>query len=163
MNDLMFDFTVDKEAKKVYIQREFAAELALVWEAFTTAALLDRWVAPAPAQARTKYMNFEVGGARLYAMILPGGEERWAIQRYTSITPMTNFQYYNAFCDAEGNPEAVGSEWDHTFSEQDGITTVRITIYNESYERMERIMEGFRLGFTASLVNLDKLLAELQN
>ncbi len=162
MNNLKFDFTVDKAAKKVYIQREFAAELPLVWRAFTTAALLDRWVAPAPAAALTKYMNFEVGGARLYAMILPGGEERWAIQRYTSITPMTNFQYYNAFCDADGHPDPVGSEWDHTFSEQDGITTVRITIYNESYERMEHILEGFRLGFTASLDNLDTLLASEQ-
>ena len=31
--NLLFDFTVDKAAKKVFITREFAAELSLVWEA----------------------------------------------------------------------------------------------------------------------------------
>ena len=36
-NPLLFDFTVDKAAKTVFITREFAAELSLVWEAFTTA------------------------------------------------------------------------------------------------------------------------------
>ena len=43
-NELLFDFTVDKTAKTVYITREFDAELSLVWDAFTTAKLLDQWV-----------------------------------------------------------------------------------------------------------------------
>jgi hypothetical protein len=30
-NNLLFDFTVDKAAKTVYITREFTAELSLVW------------------------------------------------------------------------------------------------------------------------------------
>ena len=33
-NDLLFDFTVDKAAKTVFITREFAAELPLVWDAY---------------------------------------------------------------------------------------------------------------------------------
>ncbi|MBV9986053.1 MAG: SRPBCC domain-containing protein [Chitinophagaceae bacterium] len=160
-NDLLFDFTVDKEARKVFITREFAAELPLVWDAFTKAEFLDQWMAPAPMKAKTKYMNFEVGGKRFYAMIAPDGTEKWAIQRYNSITPKTNFQMSNAFADKDENPELPGSEWDYNFSERDGITTVKIMIYNESFERMERILEGFKLGFTASLHNLDALLATL--
>ena len=64
--DLLFDFTVDKAAKTVRIEREFDAELSLVWDAFTKAELLDQWVAPAPYKARTKYMNFEVGPPQVF-------------------------------------------------------------------------------------------------
>lgn len=158
-NDLFFDFTVDKAAKTVFITREFAAELSLVWDAFTKQELLDQWVAPKPFISKTKYMNFEVGGKRFYAMISPEGQARWAIQKYTSITPKTNFKMFNVFADENENPELYGSEWDYNFSEENGITKVSITVYNESFERMESILEGFRLGFTASLQNLESLLA----
>ncbi|MFC3809405.1 SRPBCC family protein [Lacihabitans lacunae] len=160
-NNLLFDFTVDKTAKTVYITREFDAELSMVWDAFTKAELLDQWVAPKPFISKTKYMNFEVGGKRFYAMVSPDGTERWALQEYTSISPKTNFKMFNVFTDKDENPDPHGSDWDYTFSEQNGLTKVQITIFNESFERMEAILEGFKLGFTASLENLESLLANL--
>lgn len=162
MNDnLLFEFNVDKAAKTVVIVREFEAALSLVWDAFTKQELLDQWVAPAPYTARTKYMNFEVGGKRLYAMVGPDGQESWALQTYTSITPKTNFKMFNTFCDKDGNPQPTGSDWDFTFSEQDGITKVTIRIYNESFERMESLLEGFKAGYMITLANLEKLLEGL--
>jgi len=160
-DNLLFDFTVDKAKKTVYITREFDADLSLVWDAFTKAELIDQWIAPKPMIAKTKYQDFKVGGKRFYAMISPEGQERWAIQEYTSITPKTNFQMYNAFADASENPELPGSEWDHTFSEQNSTTKVSITIYNESLERLERILDGFTQGMKMSLSNLENLLATL--
>ena len=161
-NDLLFDFNVDKAAKTVYITREFNAGQSLVWDAFTKAELLDQWVAPAPMRAKTKYMNFEVGGRRFYAMISPDGQERWAVQEFTSITPKTNFKMYNAFADKDENRELPGSEWDYTFSEQDGKTKVTITIYNESLARIEKMIEmGFTEGFRMSMNNLENLLTAL--
>jgi uncharacterized protein YndB with AHSA1/START domain len=161
-NELLFDFTVDKAAKTVFITREFEAELSLVWDAFTKAEILDQWVAPKPWTSRTKHMNFEVGGRRFYAMVSPEGQERWSIQKYTSISPKTNFKMFNTFADQEGNPELPGSDWDYTFSEQNGKTTVNITIYNESLERMERMIEmGFKEGFTMTINTLETLLASL--
>jgi uncharacterized protein YndB with AHSA1/START domain len=106
-------------------------------------------------------MDFKVGGRRFYAMVSPEGEERWSIQKYTSISPKTNFKMTNAFADKEENPELPGSDWDLSFSEQNGTTKVTVTIYNESFERMEKLMEGFRQGFTATLKNLENLLATL--
>jgi len=106
-------------------------------------------------------MNFEVGGKRFYAMVSPGGEERWLLQEYTSITPKTNFKMSNAFADKDENPELPGSEWDYNFSEQNGITKVSITIFNESFDRMERLLEGFQQGFTITLNSLENLLATL--
>ena len=160
-NNLLFDFTVDKPAKTVYITREFNAGLSLVWDAFTRQELLDQWVAPAPYKAKTKYMNFEVGGKRFYAMVSPDGKESWALQKYTSITPKTNFKMFNAFADKDENPQPTGSDWDHTFSEQNNITKVHITVYNESFERMESLLDGFKQGFTATLENLETLLVKL--
>ena len=160
-NTFVFDFTVDKAAKTVNITREFDAELSLVWDAFTKAELLDQWLPPKPMTAKTKYQDFKVGGKRFYAMISPDGQERWVIQEYTSITPKTNFKMYNAFADKDENPELHGSEWDHTFSEQAGITKVNISIYNESLERLERILDGFTKGMKMSLDNLENLLASL--
>lgn len=159
--DLLFDFTVDKPTKMVYITREFDAGQTLVWDAFTKAELIDQWIAPSPMVAKTKYQDFKVGGKRFYAMVSPDGQERWAIQEYTSISPETNFKMHNAFADANENPELPGSEWDHSFSETNGKTTVRIAIYNESLERLERILEGFTQGMKMSLANLENLLATL--
>jgi uncharacterized protein YndB with AHSA1/START domain len=160
-NDLLFDFTVDKAAKTIFITREFDAGLSLVWDAFTKQEILDQWAAPAPMRCQTKYLDFKVGGRRFYAMISPDGQERWVLQEYTSITPKTNFKLYNAFADKDENPELPGSEWDHNFSEQNGITKVSITIFNESLERMEKLSDGFRIGFTIMLKNLDDLFITL--
>ena len=91
----------------VYITREFDAELSLVWDAFTKPEILDQWVAPEPWTSRTKFMDFKEGGRRFYAMVSPEGQERWAIQRYTYISPKTNFKMYNAFADKDENPGKI--------------------------------------------------------
>ena len=161
-NNLLFDFTVDKAAKTVFMTREFDADLSLVWDTFTKAELLDQWGAPKPWSAKTKSMNFEVGGQRVYAMVSPEGQEHWAIQKYTSISPKTNFKMFNAFADKDENPQLPGSDWDYTFIEQSGTTTVNITIYNESLARMEKMIEmGFTERFKMSMNNLENLLATL--
>ena len=161
---LLFDFTVDKSTKTVFINREFDAGLSLVWDAFTKQEILDQWVAPKPWVSKTKFMNFEVGGRRFYAMVSPEGQERWSIQKFTSISPKTNFKMSNAFADKDGNPELPGSDWDYNFSEQNGKTKVSITIYNESLARLEKMIEmGFQRGFAMGLQLLDELLLTLKN
>jgi uncharacterized protein YndB with AHSA1/START domain len=163
-NDLLFDFSVNKESKTVHIVREFNAGLELVWKAWTTAELLDKWWAPKPMVTKTKFMNFETGGRRFFAMVSPEGQERWFLQKFTSVSPKTNFKAYNTFADKDENPELPGSDWDHNFSEQNGITKVSITILNESRERMEKMIEmGFKEGFTMGLQQLEELLLTLKD
>ena len=160
---MQMDFIVNKETKTVTITKEFAAELSLVWDAYTTPELLDQWWAPKPFMSRTKVMDFEVGGRRFYAMVSPEGAERWAVQKYTSITPKNNFKFFNAFADENENLQLPGSDWDFNFSEQNGMTKVNVSIYNESLERMERIIAdgGFRDGTRMQLQNLEDLLEKL--
>ncbi len=158
----MNDFIVDKTTKTVTFSREFDADLSLVWDAYTKQEILDQWWAPKPWTSKTKFMDFEVGGRRFYAMVSPEGQEHWSIQKYTSISPKTNFKLLNAFADKDENPELPGSEWDLNFSEQNGKTTVRISIYNESLVRLEKMLEmGFKEGTAMNLKNLDELLATL--
>lgn len=167
MKDLLFDFTVNKATKTALINREFDADLSLVWDAFTKQEILDQWWAPEPWVSKTKVMNFEVGGRRFYAMVSPEGQEHWSIQKYISISPKTNFKFLNAFADENENPQLPGSEWDLTFSEQNGPdgyrgTKVSVSIYNESLERMEKMIEmGFKEGFTMTLKRLEDLLTTL--
>ncbi len=156
------EFIVNKETKTVSITKVFDAERNLVWDAYTKAELLDQWWAPKPWASRTKVMEFREGGRRFYAMVSPEGDERWSVQKYSSITPKTNFKLFNAFADADENLELPGSDWDLSFSEQDGKTTVSISIYNESLERLERMIAfGFVEGTKMQLQNLEELLATL--
>jgi uncharacterized protein YndB with AHSA1/START domain len=58
--------------------------------------------------------------------------------------------------------ELPGSDWDLNFSEQNGTTTVRVSIYNESLARMEKMIEmGFSEGFKMTLNSLEDLLTQL--
>lgn len=155
-------FDVDKGSRTVSITAEFDAPRDLVWDAYTKPELLDQWWAPKPWSSRTKVMDFREGGRRFYAMVSPEGVERWAVQKYTSITPKTNFKLFNAFADENENLELPGSEWDLNFSEENGRTTVHVSIYNESLERLERLVAlGFKEGTAATFENLKQLLAKL--
>ena len=162
--DLKFRFDVDKEKNELDIIRQFNAELSLVWDAFTLPEILDQWGAPHPWTSHTKYMNFHVGGSRLYSMKSPEGMEHWSIQEFTSIIPMRSFSMLTNFSDKDGNitsglPSTVNNL---EFSEENGITTVRIHIKYASPEILSMMIEkGFREGFTMTMNNLEKLLATL--
>jgi uncharacterized protein YndB with AHSA1/START domain len=165
MNNLLFDFTVDKASKTVFINREFAAELPLVWDAFTKQEILDQWWAPKPYLSKTINMNFEVGGQRFYAMVSPEGQEHWSVQDFTSISPKENFKFKDAFADKNENinEEMPSAVWNLDFSETAGITTVKISIKHETLADLEmHIQMGFKEGFTMTLNELDKLLSTLK-
>lgn len=161
--NLLFDFTVDKSSKTVVVTKEFDAELSLVWDAFTTQEILDQWWAPKPYLSKTKSMDFKVGGRRFYAMVSPEGQENWQVQKYTSIQPKTNFKYFSAFADKDENPSLPGSDWDLSFSEQNGTTKVSVTIKNDSLERLEQMIAmGFKEGFTMTLNELESVLQQVK-
>lgn len=165
MNNLQFDFRVDKSTNSVFVNREFAADLPLVWDAFTKQEILDQWWAPKPWASKTKVMNFEVGGRRFYAMVSPEGQEHWSIQEYTSITPTTNFKILSVFADKDENKntEMPSSDWDLNFTEHEGITKVSIIIKHKTLANLEKLIEmGFEGGFTMTLKYLEQLLITLK-
>ncbi|MHB1279027.1 MAG: SRPBCC family protein, partial [Bacteroidia bacterium] len=82
---VLFNFLVDKENKKIRVERSFNAPLDLVWAAWTEPEILDQWWAPKPWRAETKSMDFRVGGRWLYCMAGPEGERHWCLFDYKTI------------------------------------------------------------------------------
>jgi PhnB protein len=164
MNSLLhFDFTVNKGDKTIQVEREFAADLETVWEAWTLPELLDQWWAPKPYHVKTKSMDFREGGSWLYAMISPENVAHWCRADYQNIEFQKNFSGLDAFCDENGevNPEFPRSLWNNRFRPGVGVTTVNITIQYKSLSDLEQILSmGFKEGFTMALENLDQYLEE---
>jgi PhnB protein len=160
-NHLLFDFIVDKSTQTITVKRAFAANLELVWEAWTTAEILDQWWAPAPWRAQTKHMDFREGGYWLYAMVGPAGEKHWSRADYLKIQHQKSFTAMDGFCDENGNPNTAmpRNKWDNQFIAQGDATLVHILLTFDTLEDLEKILSmGFREGFTAGLENLDRYL-----
>lgn len=162
---LTFDFTTDKENKTITINREFAAELPLVWEAYTKSEILDKWWAPKPWKARTKTMDFREGGHWLYAMVGPEGEEHWALANYNSIQPQKKFTGLDAFADKDGNvnKDMPQSKWEVTFTGKGNTTLVQFRISFDNLAQLEETIKmGFKEGITIAMEGLDDLLPSLK-
>jgi uncharacterized protein YndB with AHSA1/START domain len=160
-SSLLMNFSVDKENKKIKVEREFAAPVSKVWAAWTQSEILDQWWAPKPWKTKTKSMNFKEGNSWLYAMVGPDGTEHWCRADYKSITPQKSFSALDGFCDKDGNinKDFPRSLWTNKFNDQSDSTLVSIEIKYDDLADLEKILEmGFKEGFTAGLENLDALL-----
>ncbi|HMH20357.1 MAG TPA: SRPBCC domain-containing protein [Puia sp.] len=161
--NLLFDFTVDKDTKTIHVTREFAADLDLVWDAFTKAEILDQWYAPKPFRSRTKEMDFREGGRWLHAMVSPENVERWSLVEFIKIQPKTNFSTKNTFADENGNSKGDAfSLVKNSFKEGTGITTVRVEkIFNDLSTLEMMATNGFKEGTAMGFRNLDEYLLTL--
>lgn len=67
-HNLKFDFFEDKENNSITINREFAAELPLVWGAYTRSEIMDLWWAPKPWKISTQrqpQLTYENGSKKI--------------------------------------------------------------------------------------------------
>lgn len=163
--NLKFDFTVNKENNTVNVKREFAANLELVWEAWTNPEILDQWWAPKPYQTRTKSMDFREGGMWLYEMYNTESENQqechWCKNDYHKIEHQKYFSGLDAFCDENGNinTEMPRTLWTNEFNEDGEKTLVTITAKYDSLADLEKIIQmGFKEGFTMAMENLDQYI-----
>lgn len=161
MIHLETQYTVDKEKKRILIQRTFNAPIGVVWSAWTDHKILDKWWAPKPWKAETKTMDFKVGGRWLYCMVGPEGERHWSGADYTKIEEQKCFHGTDFFCDESGNLLAgfPVMKWEVKFESQGKYTHVEVINSFEKLEDLEKIIEmGFKEGFAAAHTNLDELL-----
>ena len=160
-SNLLFDFSVNKEKNTINVRREFAAELSLIWDAWTNPALLDLWYAPKPYQTRTKSMDFREGGFWHYAMISPENVTHWNRADYKKIKYEESFSGLDGFSDEEGNinPELPRSQFTNVFRENAGTTTVSITVVYEEPSDLEKVIQmGLKEGLEMTLNNLDQYI-----
>lgn len=154
--------TTDPEKATFQAKREFAADLSLVWRAWTEAELLDQWWAPKPWKTETKFMDFKPGGRWLYDMVGPGGERHGCLQRYEEIRKEDFFTGEDAFTDNEGNvnEEMPVGFWRNTFVATERGTLVTSFIQYPGREALEAIVNmGMAEGLSMAQDNLDELLA----
>ena len=165
--NLLFDFTVDKATKTIHITREFAADLDLVWDAFTKAEILDQWYAPKPYQVKTKEMDFREGGRWLYTMVspevAPEDVKRYSLVEYIKIQPKSSFSTKNTFADEKGNSIGNGfSLVKNSFTEGAETTTVHVEKVFDDLATLEMLATGgFIEGTAAGFDNLDKYFSTL--
>ncbi|GAB3025576.1 hypothetical protein GCM10027051_32910 [Niabella terrae] len=164
-NHLLFDFTVNKEDNTIHITREFAANLELVWQAWTTPELLDQWWGPQPWRAETKAMDFREGGHWLYAMVSPEGQKHWSKSNFISIVKEKSFSSKGGFSDENGviDPAAPQNLWENHFIPKDNKVQVDMLLsYNTLADLEKEIEMGFKEGMTTDFQQLDELLMSLQ-
>ena len=164
MKNLHFEFTVNKDNNTICITREFAANLNLVWDAWTKYKLLDQWWAPKPFKTVTKEQKFTEGGYWLYAMISPDNEAHWCRADYKKIETHKYYTLLDGFCDENGNlnTDFPRSYWTNNFNQINAITTVNITIAYDSLADLDKFVAlGFKEGLTMCIGNLDELLLTL--
>jgi uncharacterized protein YndB with AHSA1/START domain len=159
---LMMDFSVDKTNNTISVKREFAADLSLVWDAYTKSEILDQWWAPKPWKTKTKSMDFREGGQWIYAMVGPKGEEHWCIANYKKIEPQKSFIAKDGFADADGNVNTAmpQSTWNASFNNAEVGTLVSFKIQYDDLAQLEATINmGFKEGLSMAMENLDELLA----
>lgn len=161
-NNQTLQIEKDLPNKKLTILRQFNADPAIVWRAWTESDILDEWWAPKPWKAETKSMDFREGGYWLYAMVSPEGERHYARADYLKIEAPKSFQLQDCFCDESGkqNKDMPSMHWTNTFSAANNGTSVKVVIAFDKEEDITKIIEmGFEQGFAAGLSNLDEYLA----
>ena len=161
--NLLFDFTVDKATSTIHITREFAADLDIVWDAFTKAEILDQWMGPKPLRVQTKEMDFREGGRWLYAMISAENVTLgWSLAEFIEIRPKSSFTTKNFFADENGKPVNSGFTFSITknsFKAGADKTTVEIEKKMSSLAELEKFVEmGYKEGLAMGMRNLDEYL-----
>jgi uncharacterized protein YndB with AHSA1/START domain len=158
-----FVFDTDLAAKKIHISREFNAPIEKVWRAWTDPNLIEKWIAPKPWTAKTKIMDFTVGGIWLYAMVSPEGQKHWSHVEFTAIENGSSISSTNMFSDEDGNM-AAGAPKSYTETKFSSIDSNKtkvdvVKIFTEEASIKMFVERGFKEGTIMGYNQLDELLA----
>jgi len=156
-----FVFEKDLAAKKIHVVREFNAPVEKVWKAWTDPDLLEKWWGPKPWVAKTKSMDFRIGGAWLYYMEGPEGQQHWSQVKFTAIEDGSRFAADAVFSDEHGIavPGASPGHWDNKFIALGDKTKVVVDLSFDNESTIKMMVEmGFEGGFTMGLNQLEELL-----
>jgi len=89
--------------RDLVIERIFDAPVKLVWQAWTDPEHIQRWWGPQDFTAPVIKIDFRVGGAYLFCMRSPDGQDYWSTGVYREIVPLKRIVYTDSFADEKGN------------------------------------------------------------
>ncbi|REJ81965.1 MAG: SRPBCC domain-containing protein [Bacteroidetes bacterium] len=155
--------TLDKQFdnKKVIVDMQFKTGKSELWDAFTTAEMMEKWWAPLPYKAVIKKMSFSNGGRCLYYMLSPQGEKHWCIADFSEIVPGVSYFVTDAFCDENEkiNIDFPSMNWKNIFSGDEKQSRISSEISFKSQEDMKKFLElGFEEGYKIALTQLKRIL-----
>jgi uncharacterized protein YndB with AHSA1/START domain len=145
--------------EQILIRREFDAPKHLVYKAWTTPELIERWWHANRGEVTLVEVDLRVGGKWRYVMVAEGGLEVGFHGEYREIVPNERIVSTEVY---EGVPQAEGPEQGTlntvTFDETDGRTTVTILVEAPSKEIRDAIIEsGMEAGLQDALDLLEQV------
>jgi uncharacterized protein YndB with AHSA1/START domain len=148
--------------EQILVTREFDAPKHLVYRAWTTPELVERWWHANRGRVTLVEIDLRVGGRYRYVMVTDDGVEVGFHGEYREIVPNERIVTTEVF---EGLPEGVSEEDaatvnTATFTEVDGRTTVTLLIEATSKASRDAIIDS---GMEAGLQDALDLLEQTAN
>jgi uncharacterized protein YndB with AHSA1/START domain len=151
--------------EQILIEREFDAPKDLVYKAFTTPELVERWWHANRGEVTFVEIDLRVGGSWRYVMVASDGSEVGFHGEYREVVPDERLVSTEIY---EGLPEGVSEEDaatlnTTTFAEADGRTVLAILI--EAKNKVSRdaiIASGMEDGLQDALDLLEQAALSLR-
>jgi uncharacterized protein YndB with AHSA1/START domain len=151
--------------EQILITREFDAPRHLVYKAWTTPELVERWWHANRGEVKLIEIDLRVGGKWRYVMLTPDGFEVGFHGEYREIVPNERIVSTEVY---EGMPEGVDAEKEAalntlTFEEVDGRTTVTVLVQHRNQEgRDAHVNSGMEDGLQDALDLLEEVAVSLR-
>ena len=150
--------TITHEGSEVVITRTFAAPAALIYEAMTKPEHIRQWWGAGHGEVTICDVDLRVGGKWHFAQVTPGGDEVSFSGEYRELDPPGRVVHTEIFDNIQ-SPESV---IESTFTEQDGLTTLRAVITYDSPETVAMVLQsGMEVGMNDSYDALEKIAQAL--
>ncbi|MET0323652.1 MAG: SRPBCC family protein [Ilumatobacteraceae bacterium] len=156
MTDTTLTITAIEE-RAILIRRSFAAPRHLVYEAFTTPALVRRWLGPAAWPMTACEIDLRIGGAWRYEMHGPDGAVMVMQGVYQELDPPSRIVTTETFDDDWTGGETLNTT---VFDDVGGGTEVTITVVYPSPEARDgALASGMERGLAEGFDRLTSLLS----
>lgn len=145
--------------EQILITREFNAPKHLVYKAYTTPELVERWWSGRRGKVTSAEIDLRVGGMWRYVMVADSGGFEVAFHgEFREIVPNEKLVTTEVY---EGYPDAAALDT-VTFTEIDGRTTLAILVQHETKEHRDaHINSGMEGGMQESMDALEQVAISL--
>ena len=144
--------------EQILITREFDAPRHLVYKAWTTPELVERWWGGNRGEVTVVEIDLRVGGTWQYVVVMDDGSEAAFHGEYHEIVPNERIVSTEVY---EGMPEdeALNTV---TFGEREGRTTLKVLVQHASKEaRDAHIDSGMETGMQEGMDLLERVAVSL--
>ena len=147
--------------RQIVITREFDAPRHLVYRAYTTPELIERWWAGDRGTVTSATVDLQVGGTWRYVMMANGGFEVAFHGQFREVVPDERIVSTEIYEMPDGDsPPTINTA---TFEEADGRTTLTVVVQCPTKELRDTIIDsGMEGGMQESMDRLEQVAVSLR-